>query len=76
MGTSLFPKKELNQSLDLARYQGLWWLTDLVANTSLLQLFLVLSDPSDFRMSVDNGWDSIIVDVTVTGLDDLHSGDT
>jgi hypothetical protein len=44
--------------------------------TTNLQLLLVLSDPSDLGMSVDDRRNGGVVDVTVTLVDDLDSGDT
>lgn len=49
-------------------------LADLVRNTGFLQLLLILSDPRDFRVCVHNGWDGIVVDVSVTGLQDFYGG--
>jgi hypothetical protein len=51
-------------------------LADLVRDTGLLQLLLILSDPRDFRVRVHNGRNRIIVDVSVTRLDDFDGGDT
>ena len=51
-------------------------LSDLVLNTSGLELLLSLADPCDFRMSVDNGGDGVVVYVSVTRFDILSDGDT
>ena len=49
-------------------------LANLVLDPRRLQLLLVLSDPCDLGMCVDDRWDRIVVDVSVAGLDDLDSG--
>jgi hypothetical protein len=59
-----------------SRVGGEWELSNLVLDTGLLELFLVLSDPCDFRMGVDDRWNSFVVDVAVAVLDVFDSGDT
>lgn len=51
-------------------------LADLVRDTGVLQLLLILSDPCDFRVRVHDRGDSIVVDVSVARLDDFDGGDT
>jgi len=51
-------------------------LSSLVSDSSGLELLLVLSDPSDLRVSVDDGRNGVVVDVSVSVLDDLDGGDT
>lgn len=46
-------------------------LADLVLDTVRLELLLGLADPGDFRMSVDDGGNCAVVDVTVTGVEIL-----
>ena len=51
-------------------------LANLVFNFGGFQFLLRLTHPSDLGMSVDDGWDCIVVDVTVTRLDKLSGSDT
>jgi len=53
-----------------------WVVTGLVLDTSLLQFLFVLTNPSDFRMSIDDGGNNIIVDMTVSSGDHLRNGET
>ena len=72
---------EFNETIGIgiclcSRVGGEWEFTNLVSNTSSLEFLLVLSDPCDLGVSVDYRGDSIIVDVSVTGLDEFNSGDS
>jgi len=49
---------------------------DLVRNTSSFELLLVLANPSNFRVGIDDRRNGIVVDVTVTLLDDLSGSNT
>ena len=49
---------------------------DVVLHAGLLQVLLGLADPGDFGMGVDDGGDGPVVDVTMSVLDELNSGDT
>lgn len=51
-------------------------LAHFVVNTLLLELLLVLADPSDLGVSVNDGGDGGVVNVSVTSLDDLDSCNT
>lgn len=51
-------------------------LAHLELNTLLLELLLVLSDPSDLGVGVDDGGNGSVVDVAVASLDDLDSSNT
>ena len=51
-------------------------LPDLKLHALLLQILFRLSDPSDLRVGVHDRWDGIVVDMPVTRLEILHSGDT
>lgn len=51
-------------------------LSDLIFNTSCFELLLSLADPCDFRMSVDNGGDGVVVYVSVTRFDVLSNSNT
>lgn len=51
-------------------------LAHLVLHTLLLELLLVLSDPSHLGVGVDDSGDGSVVDVSMTSLDDLDSSDT
>lgn len=44
--------------------------------TSSLELLFSLSDPSDFRVSVDNGGDSIVVNMTALSSNEFNRSDT
>jgi len=50
--------------------------TSLELNTGLLQFFFVLTNPSDFRVSIDDRGNNIVVDVTVAGSDHLRDSET
>lgn len=49
---------------------------DFVFNTCRLELLLGFTDPCDFWVSVNNGWDRIVIDVAMSRLDVLGGGDT
>lgn len=49
---------------------------NLVLNTGFLQFLFVLANPGNFGVSVDDGGNSIIVDVTVTGSNHFRDGET
>ena len=51
-------------------------LADVVLDTSGLEVLLSLTNPGDLRVSVDNRGNGGVVDVAVTVLDKLDSGDT
>ena len=72
---------EFNETIGIgiclcSRVGGEWEFTNLVSNTSSLEFFLVLSDPCYLGVSVDYRGDSIVVDVSVTGLDEFNSSDS
>lgn len=53
-----------------------WEFTNFVGDFLLFQLFFSLANPSDFWMSVDNRWDTIIVNVDWTSANSLNSDDS
>lgn len=50
--------------------------SDVILNTSGLQVLLGLSHPGNFGVGVDDRRDAVVVDVTVTRFDVFNSGDT
>jgi hypothetical protein len=46
--------------------------TDVVLDAGSLELLLILTDPRNLRVRVDNGWYGMVVDVTMAGLDELN----
>lgn len=50
--------------------------TNVVSNARLLDLLLRLAAPGDLGVGVDDGGDDVVVDVTVTTVHVLDSGDT
>jgi hypothetical protein len=72
---------EFNETIGIgiclcSRVGGEWEFTNLVSNTSSLEFFLVLSDPCNLGVGVDYRWDSIVVDMSVPGLDEFNSGNS
>jgi hypothetical protein len=72
---------EFNETIGIgiclcSRVGGEWEFTNLVSNASSLEFFLVLSDPCYLGVSVDYRGDSIVVDMSVTGLDEFNSGNS
>ena len=53
-----------------------WVLSNLVLDTGLLEFLLVLTNPRDLWVGVNDRWNGVVVDVTMTVFDDLDSGDT
>ena len=49
---------------------------DVVLHAGLLQVLLGLTDPGNFGMGVDDGGDGPVVDMTMSVLDELNSGNT
>lgn len=49
---------------------------DVVFDASSLQLLLGLANPGDLRVCIDDGGNSVVVDVTVAALEELNRGDT
>ena len=47
---------------------------NLVLYPSCLEFLLCLADPCNFRVGIDHGWDGVVIDVSVTGLDVLCCG--
>jgi hypothetical protein len=50
-------------------------LSNLVLDPGRLELLLVLADPRDLGVGVDDRGDGVVVDVSVAVLDDLDGGD-
>jgi len=72
--------QNLNQTLRVlngscARVGAEWEHALSIWGASLLQLFFSLSYVSDFRVSVDDTWDGIVVDVTAFSKNVLNSSD-
>lgn len=72
---------EFNETIGIgiclcSRVGGEWEFTNLVSNASSLEFFLVLSDPCYLGVSVDYRWDGLVVDMSVTGLNEFNSGDS
>jgi len=49
---------------------------DFVRYAFFLQVLFRFADPGDFRVCVDDGGDGVVVDVSVSGFDEVDSGDT
>ena len=50
--------------------------SDFVRHAFFLQLLFRLAYPGDFRVCVDDGGDGVVVDVSVSGFDEVNSSDT
>lgn len=78
---SLFLRKELDEALRVEVRLGSGVgskgeLSNVVLNTSCLEVLLCLSYPGNLRVGVDDGRDTVVVDVTVTRFEVFNSSDT
>lgn len=78
---SLFFDDELDKTFRVQvrlcpRVRQEWEFANLVLDSSSLELLLVLSDPCNLRVGVNDRWDDTIVDVTMAGLDVFGRGNT
>jgi hypothetical protein len=48
---------------------------DFVLNAIRLELLLGFTDPRNFWVSIDNRWNSIVIDMAMSRLDVLGGGD-
>lgn len=77
---SLLLRQELDKAVSVevglcTRVGGKVEFADVVLGAGRLQVLLSLADPSHLGVGVDDGGDGSVVDVAVTALDVLNSGD-